>query len=79
MENIHYISSDLLSIEMINEIVFQGKQLALSEEAIVNIEKCRKYFKNKFLCGFGVIANQPTAYSGGFSRGRVCVFDCWHK
>ena len=47
METIHYISSDLLSIEMINEIVFQGKQLALSEEAIVNIEKCRKYLDDK--------------------------------
>ena len=32
---------------MINEIVFQGKQLALSEEAIVNIEKCRKYLDDK--------------------------------
>ena len=48
METTHYISSDLLSIDMINEIVFQGKQLALSEEAIVNIEKCRKYLDDKF-------------------------------
>lgn len=47
METTHYISSDLLSIDMINEIVFQGKQLALSEEAIVNIEKCRKYLDDK--------------------------------
>ena len=47
METIHYISSDLLSIDMINEIVFQGKQLALSEEAIINIEKCRKYLDDK--------------------------------
>jgi histidine ammonia-lyase len=47
METTHYICSDLLSIEMINEIVFQGKQLALSEEAIVNIEKCRKYLDDK--------------------------------
>lgn len=44
METIHYISTDLLALETINEIVFQGKQLALSEEAIVNIEKCRTYF-----------------------------------
>ena len=43
METIHYISSDLLALETINEIVFQGKTLALSEEAIVNIEKCRTY------------------------------------
>jgi histidine ammonia-lyase len=47
METIHYISSDLLALETINEIVFQGKQLALSEEAIVNIEKCRTYLDDK--------------------------------
>ena len=47
METIHYISSDLLSIETINEVVFQGKTLALSEEAVVNIEKCRKYLDDK--------------------------------
>ena len=47
METIHYISTDLLALETINEIVFQGKQLALSEEAIVNIEKCRTYLDDK--------------------------------
>ena len=47
METIHYISSDLLALETINEIVFQGKTLALSEEAIVNIEKCRTYLDDK--------------------------------
>jgi len=47
METIHYISSSILSIDSINEIVFQGKTLALSEEAIVNIEKCRKYLDDK--------------------------------
>jgi histidine ammonia-lyase len=47
METIHYISSDLLALETISEIVFQGKQLALSEEAIVNIEKCRTYLDDK--------------------------------
>ena len=41
METIHYISSDLLSIEMINEIVFQGKpselfiQLNLDDQLIL--------------------------------------------
>ncbi len=47
METIHYISSDLLSLEKINEIIFQGQKLALSEEARVNIEKCRKYLDDK--------------------------------
>lgn len=47
MESIHYISSDLLTLAQVNEIVFQGKKLALSEEAISNIEKCRTYLNAK--------------------------------
>ena len=67
METIHYISSDLLALETINEIVFQGKTLALSEEAIVNIEKCRAYLDTKMTTqstpiygintGFGSLCN----------------------
>ena len=66
MENIHYISSDLLSIEMINEIVFQGKQLALSEEAIVNIEKCRKYLDDKMK------SNSDPIYGINTGFGSLC-------
>ena len=47
METIHYISSDLLSIDTIHSILLEDKKLALSEEAIVNIEKCRKYLDDK--------------------------------
>src|SRR5690606_12848838 len=47
METIHYISSDLLSIEVVNEIITQGKKLELSEEATLNIEKCRTYLDEK--------------------------------
>lgn len=47
METTHYISSELLSIEAISEVIYQGKKLSLSEEAIVNIEKCRKYLDDK--------------------------------
>ena len=47
METTHYISSELLSIDTISEVIYQGKKLALSEEAIVNIEKCRKYLDDK--------------------------------
>lgn len=47
METIHYISSDLLSIDAIHTILLEDKKLALSEEAIVNIEKCRKYLDDK--------------------------------
>jgi histidine ammonia-lyase len=47
METVHYISSDLLSIDAIHTILLEDKKLALSEEAIVNIEKCRKYLDDK--------------------------------
>jgi len=47
MERIHYISSDLLTIETIGELFTQQKKLALSEEALVNIKKCRKYLDDK--------------------------------
>ncbi|WP_438967099.1 histidine ammonia-lyase [Flavobacterium sp.] len=47
METVHYISSDLLSIDAIHTILLEDKKIALSEEAIVNIEKCRKYLDDK--------------------------------
>ena len=47
METIHYISSELLSIEKINEIISHGLKIELSEEARVNIEKCRTYLDEK--------------------------------
>src|SRR5690606_14743524 len=47
METVHYISSELFSLEIVNDIITQGKKLALSEEARVNIEKCRTYLDEK--------------------------------
>lgn len=47
MENIHYISSELLSVEKINTIISQNQKLALSEEASVLIVKCRSYLDKK--------------------------------
>ena len=41
MDNTHYISTELLSIETLEEIISHGKKLALSEEATANIQKCR--------------------------------------
>jgi histidine ammonia-lyase len=51
---------------MINEIVFQGKQLALSEEAIVNIEKCRKYLDDKMK------SNSEPIYGINTGFGSLC-------
>jgi len=47
MDAYHYISSDVLSLETINQILLENKSLALSEEAKVNIQKCREYLDKK--------------------------------
>ena len=47
METIHYVSSDVLSLEIVNDILTQDKKLALSEEARGNIERCRIYLDEK--------------------------------
>ncbi|CAM3952746.1 histidine ammonia-lyase [Flavobacterium antarcticum] len=47
METTHYISSSTLTIQEINTIVVENKKLALSEEAKVNIQKCRDYLDQK--------------------------------
>ena len=66
METTHYISSELLSIEAISEVIYQGKKLALSEEAIVNIEKCRKYLDDKML------SNSTPIYGINTGFGSLC-------
>lgn len=47
MDNTHYISSNLLTLEHLQEITLQNKMLALSEEARINIQKCRDYLDQK--------------------------------
>ncbi len=47
MENIHYISSELLHLETLQEIIAEHKLLSLSEEAQLNIQKCREYLDKK--------------------------------
>ena len=47
METIHYISSEILQLETLQEIISQHKSLALSEEAKINIQKCRDYLDKK--------------------------------
>ena len=66
MDNTHYISSDILSIETIQEIITQDKKLALSNESKEKIEKCRLYLDTK-------MASQETPIYGintGF--GSLC-------
>lgn len=47
MDTTHYISSNMLTLEEIQQILVEQKPLALSEEAKVNIQKCRDYLDNK--------------------------------
>lgn len=66
MDNTHYISSEILSIETIQEIITQDKKLALSNESKEKIEKCRLYLDTK-------MASQETPIYGintGF--GSLC-------
>ena len=45
--NIHYISAEHLTIERIGEIIKNGYQLALSDDARERIVRCRKYLDKK--------------------------------
>jgi histidine ammonia-lyase len=47
MRDCHYISSSVLDIEEIREIIQNNKSLALSEEAVYQIEKARRYLDQK--------------------------------
>ena len=47
MDHHHYICSDVLTLDVINQIIIENKALALSEEAKVNIQKCRNYLDEK--------------------------------
>ena len=67
MDNTHYISNELLSLETVAEIVSYHKSLALSDEAKINIQKCRDYLDKKMAShmdpiygintGFGSLCN----------------------
>ena len=47
MDNTHYISTDTLNLETLQEIISQHKSLTLSEEVKINIQKCREYLDAK--------------------------------
>ncbi|SHG10901.1 histidine ammonia-lyase [Flavobacterium fluvii] len=67
MDNTHYISTEVLSLESLQKIVSYHKSLALSDEARVNIQKCRDYLDKKMASktkpiygintGFGALCN----------------------
>lgn len=47
MQNSHYISSEVLQLDTLQEIISQNKQIGLSEDAKINIQKCREYLDAK--------------------------------
>lgn len=47
MHQVHYISTELLDLPTIKDIVEHNKQIALSEEAVLNIKKSRAYLDDK--------------------------------
>ncbi|APG59626.1 histidine ammonia-lyase [Christiangramia salexigens] len=67
MQNHHYISSAVLDLEVIHDIITTKKKLALSDESRVNIEKSRNYLDQKIKesdtpvyginTGFGALCN----------------------
>ncbi len=67
MDNIHYISNEVLTLETVEEIILYYKNIGLSDEAKVNIQKCRDYLDNKITShskpiygintGFGSLCN----------------------
>ena len=66
MENSHYISSEVLTLERLQEIIGQHKKLELSEEARINIQKCREYLDNK------MAANETPIYGINTGFGSLC-------
>ena len=66
MEHSHYISSEVLHLEQLQEIIFQHKPIALSEEAKINIQKCRDYLDKK------MASNDAPIYGINTGFGSLC-------
>ncbi|MBT8261418.1 MAG: histidine ammonia-lyase [Bacteroidia bacterium] len=67
MQNTHYVSSDILDLPILKEIIEEGRKLELSEEAILNINKSHDYLHKRIgqddsviyglNTGFGALCN----------------------
>ena len=66
MSSIHYISTDILSLEVVQEIISHNKTIELSEEARVNIQKCRDYLDKK------MESNETAIYGINTGFGSLC-------
>lgn len=66
MNSIHYISSDILDLSVINDIIVHNKRIELSKEAQDKILACRKYLDDKIKT-----QNQPI-YGINTGFGSLC-------
>src|SRR5690554_1763796 len=66
MPDTHYISSDILDLSIIKDIVEKQKKLALSEEAQLNIKKSKDYLVNKMK------DNETPVYGINTGFGSLC-------
>lgn len=66
MENMHYISTEVLTLEQLQEIISQQKSLTLSKEARLNIQKCRDYLDKK------MATNNDPIYGINTGFGSLC-------
>ncbi len=66
MQETHYISADVLDLPTIENIIDSGKNLELSEEAILNIKKARNYLVSK------VEGNDTPIYGINTGFGSLC-------
>jgi histidine ammonia-lyase len=66
MEHSHYISTEVLTLETLQEIIAEHKTLALSEEAKINIQQCRNYLDQK------MASNDAPIYGINTGFGSLC-------
>jgi len=66
MPDVHYISSEILDLSMIKEILETQRKLALSEEAQLNIKKSRNYLVTKMK------DNETPVYGINTGFGSLC-------
>jgi len=67
MSTTYYISNDTLSLEELNTIIVTNQTLALSEEAIANVNKCREYLDNKMQAETNPIYGINTGFGSLYS------------
>ncbi len=66
MDHSHHISTQVLSLETLQEIISQHKSLCLSEEAKINIQKSRDYLDQK------MASNDAPIYGINTGFGSLC-------